>query len=621
MRTAVPIYAAAAVVLVTSLAAQGPPPAGQGVGGRGRGAGAASEAPRTGTGLIVGRVVDGTSTRPITGAVVDLMGAGVSAQRVRVDADGRFLFRDLPSGELMLVASKPGYLGGASGQRIPNGPTRPVDLGEGEKTGAVTLRLWKYGVIAGSVVDDQGEPIVGIQVSLIARVLVDGRRRLAGTNAAATTTDDLGTYRFGTVPPGEYVVVAQSAPQEVARSLMSFATSDMSALMGLASKMAGTNPQDMLTLDPTLKIYPPAFYPSAPLPSQAIAVAIQAGDERTGVDIRARLSRALTVTGALIDQAQPLPRMQLQLLLADEPGFEMQASNATSTPEGSFTFIGVPAGRYVVRGIYLPRPSQPLTVTAGGARGRGAGAGPLPTEPVLAVNAPVVVGESGTGPLSLSLQRGVVLRGRVEFEGATPPPPGDQLPNIGLTILPAETSASAFAPALRGRVEPDGSFATMGASPGRYRLRVVPPAPWRAKSAITGGRDLLDTPIEIEGLDVPDIIITLSDRLSSAISGTVRSARGDADAEAVVVIFPADPRLRTDFSATSRRMRAARTTRAGVYAIPDLPAGEYFVVAGSDEMLESWLEAAALERLSRQGTRVTIAEAERKTLDLRGGAR
>src|SRR5262245_59642473 len=58
----------AAGVLAAALGAQGPPP-GQAGGGRG---GGPAPALRTGTGLILGRVVDGSSARGIADAVVDL---------------------------------------------------------------------------------------------------------------------------------------------------------------------------------------------------------------------------------------------------------------------------------------------------------------------------------------------------------------------------------------------------------------------------------------------------------------------------------------------------------------------------------------------------------------------
>jgi hypothetical protein len=52
------------------------------------------------TGLIVGRVVDGPSGRPLTGAIVAVSGPGGPFSPVMVDDRGRFMFRDLPTGRV-----------------------------------------------------------------------------------------------------------------------------------------------------------------------------------------------------------------------------------------------------------------------------------------------------------------------------------------------------------------------------------------------------------------------------------------------------------------------------------------------------------------------------------------
>src|SRR5689334_14335874 len=85
-------------------------------------------------GLMVGRVIDVTTNRPIGGALVSLNSAGMSDPRaplssgsVQVIADdqGRFLFRDLAKGTYALSAVAPGHLSGGYGQRRPGGLARP----------------------------------------------------------------------------------------------------------------------------------------------------------------------------------------------------------------------------------------------------------------------------------------------------------------------------------------------------------------------------------------------------------------------------------------------------------------------------------------------------------------
>ena len=136
---------------------------------------------------------------------------------------------------------------------------------------------------------------------------------------------------------------------------------------------------------------------------------------------------------------------------------------------------------------------------------------------------------------------------------------------------------------------------------------------------LTFGFPDADQPIEIDTTDIDNVVITFTDQKTATLSGTVRDAGGTADADAVILVFPTDSRLWADLGGTSRRVKPARTTRTGSYVIPGLPSGEYFVVAGTDEMLTDWQAPDALNALSRRATRVQIAEGQSQTLDVKAG--
>ena len=153
-----------------------------------------------GTAVIVGQVVDAATGKGISSAIVTLAGS----RRAMTTSDGRFAFRALPSGSHSLSAAKSGYIGGAYGMRRPDGATLPVVLADGERRGDLVIWMWRQGSISGSIVDEAGEPVVGIQVAALRRTTVGGRRRFAQSGVG--TTDDRGVYRLSRLAPGDYAV-------------------------------------------------------------------------------------------------------------------------------------------------------------------------------------------------------------------------------------------------------------------------------------------------------------------------------------------------------------------------------------------------------------------------------
>ena len=70
---------------------------------------------------------------------------------------------------------------------------------------------------------------------------------------------------------------------------------------------------------------------------------------------------------------------------------------------------------------------------------------------------------------------------------------------------------------------------------------------------------------------------------------------------------------------SSPAVQAVRPGVDGKYAIKDLPAGEYLLAAVTDIDQNEWQDPAFLERLQPASIKVTIADGEKKTLDLRVG--
>jgi hypothetical protein len=159
--------------------------AGQSVGGAPGGAppppGQTPQRP-AGTGAISGVIRDGQTGRPIAGALVyvGITGRGPAGPMSRqiTDAKGRFVFTDLPeSDSFFLNVSKAGYNDGHYGDTGPvSGGVGSglIKLGRGEWYRDAHIPMFKPAVIAGTVVDEAGEPVVGAFVRVLPKIHVAG---------------------------------------------------------------------------------------------------------------------------------------------------------------------------------------------------------------------------------------------------------------------------------------------------------------------------------------------------------------------------------------------------------------------------------------------------------------
>ena len=105
-------------------------------------------------------------------------------------------------------------------------------------------------------------------------------------------------------------------------------------------------------------------------------------------------------------------------------------------------------------------------------------------------------GRGGT-PVTLLLQPGVSVSGRLVFDGT---PPTD-LTRVRLSLTATgDGVASELSSGIRpAGIDADGRFTFVGAVPGRYRLSLVSaPQGWSLKSALAGGQDTLDIPFEVK---------------------------------------------------------------------------------------------------------------------------
>jgi protocatechuate 3,4-dioxygenase beta subunit len=571
--------------------------------------------PDPATGVIVGQVID-SGRRPVALAIVSLTGgpatsgaAGVQA-RVRTDAQGEFVFTSLAAGQYDIVASKVGYSDGRYGRGRPDGSVKPFILSRSERRTDVTIMVWKHAAISGRVTDDAGQTVVGAIVVVLQPTSIAGHPGSQSVNFAST--DDRGAYRISGLLPGDYAVVCRGRE---------------------AITLADTTGRTSKT---TALVYRPTYYPAQTETDELTTVTLAAGQELESIDLALTTIAASRVSGRIanipnIDPPGPRPNVQLLADPTANSRFDGSGFLSTSTDAaGRFTFEAVPAGQYQLRATQIPSsrmtPGPPEATTviqtpSGTITSRSVVApspparAPVSTESTWWASQPLAVGTAEVDEVVLSMRPGLQVTGSLQFDGAASPPSPEAISRAFLSLEPADGRFTGST-SVRSMIGPDGRFTIAGVISGRYVVRTDLGGAWRLSRAVLDGHDLPVEWLDVGAKDISGVVLVLSDRWPS-VTGTVRDPNGQPEEDAAVLLFPTDPRLWVDYGSSTPRIQRARTLPGGKYVIDGVPPGDYFVVAASQDLGGAWLTAAALRRLSQSALVTSLADGERRALDLR----
>ena len=617
----------------------------------GRWPAAQSPAPAT-TAAISGNVVDGATGRPIENAIVTLTrrtGGPLSfPTRLLTDAQGRFVFKDVPPGEgYSIGATRHGYLPADYGRSELGGAPQRISLRERQWISDARITMWRLGAISGTVLDEHGEPIVGIYVRALASVIVAGAPHYAA--ASPTTTDDRGMYRISGLREGRYLVsvpVVQSAVPD--GTSVRFAGAPFGGAGALTPSRPPGSADGSLDLDAGARLavsryplpapspdgrrlsYRQTFHPGTPLIGAATAIVVGPGADVGGIDVRLDSVPVARILGRIDGSADAVAGRTLRLLAegTEDLGDGSEAATAISTPDGSFTFVHVPAGTYWIDarravtqfelggGSSLPRPPSPARGWSMNNTNVVSGPPDLLVATYLSSNedawfgrSRVTVGGQDVQGVAVTLQRGSRIAGRLVWEG-TPP----AIAAVQMGAEPANGSPSLGAWRTRIELQAGGAFSFDGVQPGQYFLRLTGSS-WAIKSITHGGRDYTYVPLEASaGRDFNDVIVTMIEK-AGALAGSVRDRNGAAATAAAVMAFPAEREQWTHFGLSPPRFKSAQTS-TGSFSIGGLPGGEYFVLAIDVALADAWQDPAFLERAAPLATRVAVGWGDARTVDL-----
>ena len=159
-------------------------------------------------GTVVGTVIRAATREPLKKAWVTVHkveGQGKSSG-VLTDGSGRFELTDIEPGRYRLSVERNGYVSQAYGRQGPEQAGTILSMGPGQTVRDIQVAMTTAGVLTGHIFDDDGEPVVNAQVSVMSFRYREGRRELIPMQGAET--NDLGEFRIFGLAQGSYYVTA-----------------------------------------------------------------------------------------------------------------------------------------------------------------------------------------------------------------------------------------------------------------------------------------------------------------------------------------------------------------------------------------------------------------------------
>lgn len=612
---------------------------------------------------ITGVVIDGATKDAIQDAVVQLWIETDRRREVQTelsDAKGRFAFTNLPAADYTITVSKSGYVNEAfrgSGVNVPARHTIRLADGEWFKNAAVSLV--KPGSISGRVIDERGEPVIGVYVRVLLATRVAGQDHYAV--GQLTTTDDRGVYRISMLMPGRYIAmvpsVQASAPASVPAAILQGMTPQSIAAAQAAGRALPVG-DPMIDIDQSTRVgiggypipppstngraftYAPTFAGGTSL-AAATAVMLDSGMDRTGVDVRLEPVPAIRIAGKVQGPPEAIAGLSLRLLAegAEDLGTGGETGTAYVDQDGSFVFANVPAGRYTIEAAistnsYISGFSS-LSMFYGAQLPRTPGPGGTSTMSGPALGGPDGVsfststqmgGRKFWGRASVTAARdvsdivlAVTAAGSISGRLVAAADPSQPKPADDPRYVNLETATGApwlgSPRSVYNRTASPGKFVIDGVLPGLYQFRSESSG-WMLKSVIVDGREYAYKPFDTTNSQTfSGVVVTVTNAVQS-LTGTMRDATGAIVTDGAVILFPVEADQWINYGVSPPRIKWTHTSSAGTFRVSSLPAGDYFAIAVRDTKALAWQEPGFFARVQGQATRLTIGWGEKKTQNL-----
>jgi hypothetical protein len=284
---------------------------------------------------------------------------------------------------------------------------------------------------------------------------------------------------------------------------------------------------------------------------------------------------------------------------------------------GTFEFAGVAPGAYELAAtMNAPGPTVTTVMIMGGPLGAAAGippAGPVrpnPAEPIMAGRSQIDVASTDISNVSIVLQPGFNVNGRVSIDGRAAGNIDPAMASIRVQ-LQSQPQIPALSVAPAG-IDDAGAFAIDGVSPAHYRLSVMGlPRNTYVKSARLAGTDILNGGLRIESEPRAGLEIVLGTSPGS-LEVLVTDDRAMPAAGVTVAIAP-------DLAQQKRYdlYRSATSDSSGRIRLEGLVPGDYKVYAWEDVENGAWTDPDFMRAYENRGVSVRVGEGGQAAAEVR----
>ena len=520
--------------------------------------------------LIEGIVTRDPDGQPVKKALIELIAENQSEAgnyTAVTGPDGAFRIENIIPGRYHLFTERTGLLDTDKQRGRTEG--RILTLTAGQEVNDIHLRLLAAAVIRGRVTDEDGDPLANVEVTALRQTFVAGHSHWE--QAGAERTNDLGEYRIANLPSGN-IYLSVSPPPD-------FKTLIESGGSGARESSAPEKPAP-----PT---YQTTYYPGTTDRSQASPIQLHAGDDFPA-DFSLVPHPSVTIRGSVVN----VPARATASIMLQSRDFSLVLNGAEIHKDGSFVIRDVSPGSYTILAS-VEGSAVPMTARQS-----------------------LQVGSTNVDGLRLTPQPGAAVHGHLRFESKNPVKFDPERIFLTLQMVDAaeenETS-SVFRENFSNvtHVAADGSFQWTDVPAGNYYVQIVGDGlangEWFMKSVLSGGRDVNDSGVSVNGGDV--VLDLVASANGGVAEGVVVNDKGEPVSNAIVVAVPsANMRGRVD------RYGKTVSDQSGRFSLRGLRPGDYTVFAWESVEGEAYFNPEFLKSFEGQGSSLHVSEGERKSL-------